>query len=218
MKLSELELDNLKVGEPASSMYDDKIITEVVYSDIRDDGNCNKWCIVFGNSNQIKERAQTVIEHYLAGRFEKIILCGGKNGISNTTNENLSEAQRMQKILITNGIPTSSIYLDENSQNTFENIENALNIINSVEKVIQSLTIISSEYHLKRCKLAILKVHPYLQITTIPAYDGYTDKDNWFASTNEWNSGRCMIIWERNLLSKYAKEGRINDCIINISK
>ena len=34
MKLSDLELDNLKVNEPALSIYDDNIITSVVYDGI----------------------------------------------------------------------------------------------------------------------------------------------------------------------------------------
>ena len=45
----------------------------------------------------------------------------------------------------------------------------------------------------------------------IPAYDGYSDKNNWFNSSNEWGSGRCIVTWERNLLTKYAKEGKIVD-------
>lgn len=60
------------------------------------------------------------------------------------------------------------------------------------------------------------KNYPFLHITTIPAYDGYSDKDNWYLGSNEWNGGRCMVIWERNLLTKYAKEEKIQDCYINL--
>lgn len=216
MKLSELEIDNLKVGTEAFSIYDDKIITGIVYDDIKADQKCHKWCLVFGSSTQMNERAQTVIEQYYAGRFAKIILCGGKNGINNSALKNTSEAASMQEISLTSGIPKTAIYLDENSQNTFENITNAFHIINSDDSNIQSIAVISSEYHLKRCKLAILKNYPFLHITTIPAYDGYSDKDNWYLGSNEWNGGRCMVIWERNLLTKYAKEEKIQDCYINL--
>lgn len=47
MKLSELEIDNLKVGTEAFSIYDDKIITDIVYDDIKDDQKCHKLCLVF---------------------------------------------------------------------------------------------------------------------------------------------------------------------------
>lgn len=84
MKLSELEINNLKVGTEVFSIYDDKTITDIVYDDIKDDRKCHKWCLVFGSSTQMNERTQTVIEQYYAGRFEKIILCGGKNGVNNS--------------------------------------------------------------------------------------------------------------------------------------
>ena len=211
MKLSDLELDNLKVKEPALSIYDDNIITSVVYDGIKDDMKNNKWCIVFGNSSQINERAQATFEKYKEKRFEKIVLCGGSSNINNKE----SEANRIRKILIEKGIPDNCIYMDEKSQNTFENIDNAMKIILENENNINSLSIITSEYHLKRCFLSFVKKYPNISITTIPAYDGYSDKLNWFKDSNEWNRGRCMVIWERNMLTKYAKDGKIFDCEIN---
>lgn len=97
MKLSELNLDNLKVGEPAISIYNDEFITRIVYDGMRDNGIYNDWCVVFGNSNQIKERANTVIEKYFEGRFKKIVLCGDTNGISNINGKYESEAIRIKK-------------------------------------------------------------------------------------------------------------------------
>ena len=211
MKLSDLELDNLKVKEPALSIYDDNIITSVVYDGIKDDMKNNKWCIVFGNSSQINERAKATFEKYKEKRFEKIVLCGGSSNMNNKE----SEANKIRKILIEKGIPDNCIYMDEKSQNTFENIDNAMEIILQNEKEINSLSIITSEYHLKRCFLSFLKKYPNIFITTIPAYDGYSDKLNWFKDSNEWNRGRCMVIWERNMLTKYAKDGKIVDCEIN---
>ena len=211
MKLSDLELDNLKVKEPAISIHDDNIITSVVYDGIKDDMKNNKWCIVFGNSSQINERAKATFEKYKEKRFEKIVLCGGSSNINNKE----SEANRIRKILIEKGIPDNCIYMDEKSQNTFENIDNAMKIILENENNINSLSIITSEYHLKRCFLSFVKKYPNISITTIPAYDGYSDKLNWFKDSNEWNRGRCMVIWERNMLTKYAKDGKIVDCEIN---
>ena len=218
MKLSELEVETFKVGEPANTIYDDSLITDVVFSGISDDLKNNKWCVVFGNSVQVDERVKTVIEKYNEGRFEKIILCGGTGGISNSANNSESEANRYKKKLLAAGIPESCIYLDEQSQNTFENITNAMNIIISEDGIIDSLSIITSEYHLKRCYLAFAKMYPHINITMIPAYDGYSDKDNWFNSTNEWDTGRCMVTWERNLLTKYAKDDKIADCDIKQEK
>lgn len=46
--------------------------------------NAISCALFFGSSTQMNKRAQTVIEQYYAGRFAKIILCGGKNGINNS--------------------------------------------------------------------------------------------------------------------------------------
>lgn len=211
MKLSEMKIEDLKIKEPANSIYSDEEITHVVYDGIIDNGNNNDWCIVFGNSNQIKERTETVIEKYFEGRFKKIILCGGTKGISNINGECDSEAIRMKRIIVKRGIPEEVIHIDDKSQNTFENIDNAFNIIKSFDSDIKNVSIISGEYHLKRCMLALIKNYPTIEVTTIPSYTGYTDKNNWFNGNNEWNTGRCTIIWERNLLSKYAKERKIYD-------
>ena len=218
MKLSHLTVEAFSVGEPANTIYDDSLITDVVFSGSSDNLNNNKWCIVFGNSVQVDERVNTVIQKYREGRFNKIILCGGTGGISNSTNNKESEASRYKKKIVAAGIPESCIYLEEQSQNTFENINNAMKIIFREDVIIDSLSIITSEYHLKRCYLAFAKMYPHISITMIPAYDGYSDKDNWFNSSNEWNTGRCMVTWERNLLTKYAKDDKIADCDIKQEK
>lgn len=216
MRLSDLVVEEYKIREPAVTIYDDAFITDVVFNNVYDDNANNKWCIVFGNSIQLHERANTTIKKYFEGRFKKIVVCGGTRGISNIDNNDaLSEASRIKKILIDGGIPNCDIFMDDSSQNTFENIDNAMNFILGKDESISSLSIITSEYHLKRCSLAFLKKYPQIKVTTIPAFDGYTDRDNWFNSSNEWNSGRCTVIWERNLLTKYAKENKIFDCEIS---
>lgn len=211
MKISQLTVESFKVGEKANTIYDDSLITDVVFSGVRDNLKNNKWCIVFGNSAQVDERVKTVINKYREGRYEKIILCGGTGGISNSAKNSESEASRYKKKIVAAGIPESCIYLEEQSNNTFENIENAMKIIIREDGMTDSLSIISSEYHLKRCYLAFAKMYPNIKITMIPAYDGYSDKNNWFKSSNDWNTGRCIVTWERNLLTKYAKDNKIAD-------
>ena len=218
MKLSELTVESFKVGEPANTIYDDTLITNVVFSGVSDDLSNNKWCIVFGNSVQVDERVATVIQRYREGRFKKIVLCGGTGGISNSSKNSESEASRYKKKIVAAGIPDDCIYLEEQSQNTFENIENAMKIINQEDAAVDSLSIVTSEYHLKRCYLAFSKMYPHISVTMIPARDGYSDKDNWVNSSNEWDTGRCMVTWERNLLTKYAQDNKIADCDIKQDK
>ena len=101
MKISQLTVESFKVGEAANTIYDDSLITDVVFSGVSDNLKNNKWCIVFGNSVQVDERVKTVIQKYREGRFEKIILCGGTGGISNPLeNDNDVEIIDIEKLLM----------------------------------------------------------------------------------------------------------------------
>ena len=88
--------------------------------------------------------------------------------------------------------------------NTFENIDNSLKLLPN---------------ELKHYKVAVInsikKKYPELSITMIPSKDGYSDQDNWFLSSKEWNSGRSIVEYEAHLLVKYARESKIYDMEIN---
>ena len=128
-------------------------------------------------------------------------------------NDNLeSEAYRMSYKAIKLGVNPKDIIIDDKSNNTFENIDNSLKLLpNELKHII----IITSEFHLKRCLLIFKKKYPELSITMIPSKDGYSDQDNWFLSSKEWNSGRSIVEYEAHLLVKYAREGKIYDMEIN---
>ena len=53
MELSTLAVEDFKIGQPSTSIYDDAFITKVVFDGTEDDLKINKWCIVFGNSLQV---------------------------------------------------------------------------------------------------------------------------------------------------------------------
>lgn len=208
MKLSNINDENLS----------DDDINAIVYSDISDNGGNSKYCLVFGNSMLIKERVETTVREYKNKRFEKIIFMGGTNGVSNQTHEDIAEAEKMKDLAIELGVNEEDILLDTTSNNTFENVDNALLLIKQELSTINNITIITSEFHLKRCYAILKKNLPFLEITMIPAKDGFTDRDNWFLSDNSWNSGRSLATYEAHLLVKYAKEEKIADLEIDFFK
>lgn len=208
MKLSNINDENLS----------DDDIDAIVYSDILDNGNKSKYCLVFGNSMLIKERVETTVREYKNKRFEKIIFMGGTNGVSNQTHEDIAEAIKMKDLAVELGVNEEDILLDTTSNNTFENVDNALLLIKQELPTINNITIITSEFHLKRCYAILKKKLPFLEITMIPAKDGFTDREKWFLSDNSWNSGRSLATYEAHLLVKYAKEEKIADLEIDFSK
>lgn len=198
MKLSEIKTENLG----------DEEIQEIVYSDIDDSGKNTIYGIVFGNSMLIKERVSTAVEAYVAGRISKVIFCGGNNGISNQDNDIIPEAVKMKDLAVKMGIKEQDVLIDNQSNNSFENVENAFKFI---DKEVDTVAIITSEFHLKRCMAIIRKKFPNIKVIMIPSRDGFSDRDNWFLSDNSWNSGRSLATYEAKLLIKYAKENKIYD-------
>lgn len=198
IKLSQINDENLT----------DEQIDNIVYSDIEDDGLSSEYVLVFGNSMLIKERVNTSVDAYKKGRIKKIIFMGGVNGVSNQDNSTIAEAIKMKELALSLGVNENDILIDDSSNNTFENIENAMKLLPSDTSHI---SIITSEFHLKRCYAILKKNYPNIAVTTIPSKDGFSDRDNWFLSDNSWNSGRSLATYEAHLLVKYAKENKIYD-------
>lgn len=207
MKLSKINDQNLN----------DKDIATIVYSNIKDNGKISKYGLVFGNSMLIKERVAKAVELYNNRRIQKVIFMGGINGVSNQNNSIIPEADKMKELAIEAGIDKNDIILDNTSNNTFENIDNAMSLLKNEIDKIKNITVITSEFHLKRCYAILKKNYPNINITLVAAKDGFSDSDNWFLSDNSWNSGRSLATYEAHLLIKYARENKIEDLEIQLS-
>lgn len=201
--MEEIKLSQIDDGELTDEQIDD-----IVYSNIDDDKIPSEYALVFGNSMLIKERVNTAVSAYKSGRIKKIIFMGGSNGVSNQDNSIVPEAIKMEKLAISLGVNEDDILIDDASNNSFENVENAMKLLpNDVHHV----SIITSEFHLKRCYAILKKYYPNVAVTMISSKDGFSDRDNWFLSDNSWNSGRSLATYEAHLLVKYAKEEKISD-------
>lgn len=144
--------------------------------------------------------------------LKKMVFTGGINGVSNQDNSLLSEASKMKALALSLGVKEQDILIEDASNNTFENIENAMKLL---PNDIKHIAIITSEFHLKRCYAILKKNYPNILVTLLSSKDGFSDKENWFLSDNSWNSGRSLATYEAHLLIKYAKENKIYDLEIN---
>lgn len=208
MKLSKINDENLT----------DQDITDIVYSNIKDNGLISKYGLVFGNSMLIRERVSKAVELYNNKRVEKLVFMGGNNGISNQDNSIIAEADKMKELAINMGICENDIIIDNTSNNTFENIDNAMFLLKNDINTIKNITIITSEFHLKRCYAILKKHYPNINITLVAVKDGFSDKNNWFLSDNNWNSGRSLVTYEAHLLIKYAKLSKIQDLDVQLQR
>lgn len=205
-------MNEIKLSKIDDSELSDEQIDSIVYSNIEDDELSSEYAFVFGNSMLIKERVNTSIDAYKKGRIKKLIFMGGVNGVSNQDNSTIAEAIKMKELALSLGVNEDDILIDDTSNNTFENIENAMKLLSND---IDHISIITSEFHLKRCYAILKKNYPNISVTMIPSKDGFSDRDNWFLSDNSWNSGRSLATYEAHLLVKYAKENKIYDLKIN---
>ncbi len=201
-------MSEIKLSQINDMNLTDEQIDNIVYSDIEDDGLSSEYALVFGNSMLIKQRVNASVEVYKNGRIKKIVYMGGTNGVSNQNNSTIPEAIKMKQLALSLGVKENDILIDDTSNNTFENIENAMKLLPSN---INHISIITSEFHLKRCYAILKKNYPNMFVTMIPSKDGFSDQDNWFLSDNSWNSGRSLATYEAHLLVKYAKENKIYD-------
>lgn len=199
----------MKLSNINNTTLNDDDIQKIVYSGIEDNSKCAYYGLVFGNSMLIQQRVETAVDAYKNKRIKKIIFSGGANGVSNQNNDTIPEAIKMRNLAIEMGIDENDILVDDKSNNSFENVDNAFNLID--DKDISSIAIITSEFHLKRCMAIIKNKFPDLEVILIHSKDGFSDSDNWYLSDNSWNSGRSLATYEANLLIKCAKEEKIAD-------
>ena len=88
----------------------------------------------------------------------------------------------MRRIAESDDIPAEDVYLDEHSQDTKQNAENAVGILHQLGA--HSAILVSSPYHLRRVKMNFMAVDDKISYRTAAA-----DDDNWhwwFLKPNGW--------------------------------
>ena len=113
------------------------------------------------------ERTLKAGELYKKGYAQYIILSGGKG-----EGENISEAECMKRILISEGIEDEKLILEDKSTNTYENLVNSKKIMD--EKYFEDAVIVSNKFHLRRAKMISEK------LGLKGSYSGIFLKDKWY--------------------------------------
>lgn len=103
-------------------------------------------CAVKGSrpSKVLQERIDAAYDYMQEHPQAVCVLSGGKG-----KGENISEAECMYQQLVRAGIDASRLYQEAESVNTQKNLENSIKILEGLE-VGESVTVISSEFHLYR--------------------------------------------------------------------
>ena len=101
-------------------------------------------------SKGLQGRLDRALELYNKEHFKYIIVSGG------TGKEGFDEAVVMKNYLVDNGVPDEAVLLDQEGYNTFMTAQNSKAIMSEMD--LNSVTVISQYFHIRRTKLAFRKV------------------------------------------------------------
>lgn len=96
-------------------------------------------------SNSLQYRLEIALQVYEQGYASAFIVCGAQGGDEPTT-----EAEAMCNYLMAQGVPEEQIYKEPLSENTRQNLENALAIMQ--ENGMQRAIVVTNAYHVARAK------------------------------------------------------------------
>ncbi len=156
------------------------LIDCLLFEGLNDNGASADCIIVLGSIKAAKYRVPVAAKVFFSGRSEKIMLCGGK--IRDFSDGSMTEADHMYKKALELGVPETSIIIENNSQNTIENILCSLLVLQRsmwLNKV-KSVLLVTTTYHMRRSLQIAKYLFPsHISVHPCPADDTTTKRDNW---------------------------------------
>ncbi len=141
----------------------------------------NADAIVVVSGGQTTSRADKGIELYQQGWAPKLILSGA------ALDDGPSNALAMREQALVAGVPAKNIYIDEKSQNTYQNAENTKKILD--EMGAKKIILVTSPYHQRRADQTFEKVlgKDYIVI-------GQSANDFRWSKSGWWRQGFPLFI------------------------
>lgn len=156
--------------------------------------------VIFGTNQEVP--ATIVAERFHAGLAPIVILTGGIN-----RHNGIVEAHMFKRLLAENGVPESAIRYEDQSANTWQNVEYSLEYIRAAVASGLPVTAVSKWYH-RRTIHCLRTFAPELTeiygITWEPIYsDTPVTRDNWPSHPD----GRRRVLREWQEVSRRVADG-----------
>lgn len=185
-----------------------ELVDRLLFQGLEDTGENIDYILVLGSKKAAQYRVPMAVRAYKAGRASKIMLCGGK--LRDFPDGKHSEAEHMRQAAITLGVDEEDIFLENNSQNTVENMRFALVELQQVFDLskVRRVLLVTTAYHMRR-SLAIARylLPEHIQIIPCPANDNHTRRDNWMNT----DVGIARVNGEAIKIIEYVRSGIIPD-------
>lgn len=137
--------------------------------------------IVVVSGGQTTSRAEKGIDLYKQGYAPNIIFSGA------ALDDGPSNAFAMRDQALASGVPAGNIYIDEKSQNTYENAVNSKAILQSL--AASKIILVTSPYHQRRANQTFESVlGKDYQLIGVSAFDDRWSKSQW------WRRGFPLFI------------------------
>ncbi len=95
-----------------------------------------------------------------------------------------SEAEYLKRVLISDGVPSDAILMEDRSRNTFENAKHTAALLRQQGLESARILLCCKPYHARRALMTFQSELPGAQILVTPA-DGDLNRDTWM-STEHW--------------------------------
>ena len=196
------------VSQIAEDNLTNNVIDCLLFEGLNDNGANADCIIVLGSTKAAKYRVPVAVKAFFAGRSEKIMLCGGK--MRSFPSGNMTEAENMYEKALELGAPEAGIIVENNSQNTIENILYSLLELQRsmwINKV-KSVLLVTTTYHMRRSlHLARYLFPDHISVYPCPADDTTTKRDNWMNSNEGINRAKAEAL----KIVRYVNNGVIPD-------
>lgn len=180
-------------------------MTRLLFTNLVDDGKNGDCIFVFGGRSV--SRIKKAGELFLANRAPYILVSGSAARWENKTT---TEARWMKEHLIEMGVPEEKILLEEEAENTTENVVASAFILqrNFGLHTINRILVVSSPFHMKRCLLTLQTYMPsWIHYSYCPDDRPFGQKDTWWKDPVE----EKKVLKEVPSLIRYVKEGILMD-------
>jgi uncharacterized SAM-binding protein YcdF (DUF218 family) len=161
---------------------------------------------IFGTNQMIA--AEIAAEKHRLGTAPLIIATGGIN-----RHNSITEGHEFHRVLTSSGVPDEAIRVEDQSANTWQNVENALPYLKEALGSGLTVTAVCKWYH--RRAVCILKtvvpgITPFHVITFDPVYE---DQPVTRATWPGIASGRRRVIREREEVRRRVADGSLQDAV-----
>ena len=157
-----------------------EVIDRLLFQGLEDTGENADCIIVLGSMKAAQYRVPVAARAYMAGRANKLLLCGGK--LRDFPDGRCSEAAHMRQAALESGVAEEDIILESLSQNTVENLQFALEKLQQISDFdgIHRVLLVTTAYHMRRSLAIARHLFPeHITISPCPANDNNTRRDNW---------------------------------------